>query len=234
MIARVKVLESRRLTPTTHDIKLEKPAGFAFRPVQFCGLEIETAEGGVEYPMSLATSPTRDYLEFGARLLSGSPWKKAFGALQAGDTVEIDGAYGHFVLDETRDAVLVAGGIGITPLKGMAEYATDMTLPIDVALLYSNRSLDEVAYRDEIDALAAANGRLTALYTLTREEPPAGSRMRKGRIDRAMLAEALAAHPDAVFYVCGRDEMVRDAFRTLLELKVDAKRVRYEVFSGYE
>src|SRR2546427_3164043 len=119
MIARTRVLSSKRLTPTTHGIRLEKPRGFAFRPVQYVGLEISTREGSEEYPMSLASSPTRDYLEFGARI-SPSPWKEGFRALSPGDEVEVDGPYGRFVLDESRDAVFVAGGIGRPPLKGMA------------------------------------------------------------------------------------------------------------------
>lgn len=109
MIFRAKVIESRALTPTVHGIKIEKPAGFTFQPVQFCGLEFETSEGSEEYSMSLACSPTKSYLEFGARIASGTPWKRAFAALKPGDEVEIDGAYGHFVLDETHDAVFVAG-----------------------------------------------------------------------------------------------------------------------------
>ncbi|HEX9816069.1 MAG TPA: hypothetical protein VGB18_03735, partial [Candidatus Thermoplasmatota archaeon] len=89
MIARCKVLASKAETPSVHDIKIEKPTGFDFAPVQFCGLEIATEQGAEEYSMSLACSPTKPYLEFGARI-SPSPWKKAFRALKPGDTVEID------------------------------------------------------------------------------------------------------------------------------------------------
>ncbi|MCI4355182.1 MAG: FAD-dependent oxidoreductase, partial [Thermoplasmata archaeon] len=158
MIARVRVLESKQLTPTIHSVRFEKPEGFQFAPVQFCGVELSTREGSIEYPMSLASSPTRPYLEFGARG-SSSPWKEAFAGLKPGEEAEIDGAYGHFVLDEASPAVLVAGGIGITPLKGMAEYAADRQLPIDVRLVYSNRSEEEIAYRGDLDALTRQNPR---------------------------------------------------------------------------
>jgi NAD(P)H-flavin reductase len=67
MIARTSVLSSRQITPTTHGIRVEKPRGLAFRPVQYVGLEIATAQGSEEYPMPLASSPTRAYLEFGVR-----------------------------------------------------------------------------------------------------------------------------------------------------------------------
>lgn len=232
MIARCRVLRSRAETPTVHGIRLEKPQGFDFAPVQFCGLELATDEGGVEYPMSLACSPTRPYLEFGARVASGTPWKRAFAALEEGDEVEVDGPYGHFVLDAERDAVLVAGGIGITPLKGMLEYATDLALPIRVSLLYSNRTWEEVAYRADLDALAAGNPRARILHTLTRDAPP-GWKGLTGRITPAMLREAAGGLRDPAWYVCGAPGMVVEAIGMLRGLGVPAGRVHQERFTGY-
>lgn len=232
MIARVRVLRSWRETPTTHAVRFEKPPGFTFRPVQFCGLELDTDEGGIEYPMSLACSPTRDHLEFGARIVSGTPWKRAFAALREGDDAEVDGAYGHFVLDESRPAVLVAGGIGITPLKGMLQYVVDRGLDLPVRLLYGNRSADEIAYRDELDALANEAKDARVVHTLTRPAPGTWDG-RTGRIDRALLAEAADGLREPVFYVCGVPAMVEDMVATALDLGVPESRVRYEGFAGY-
>jgi glycine betaine catabolism B len=232
LIAKCRVLESRSMTPTVHHIRIERPAGFDFAPVQFCGLELDTDEGPEEYSMSLASSPTRPYLEFGARI-SSSPWKRAFQALKPGDIVEIDGPYGHFVLDERRDAVFLAGGIGITPLKGMLEYATDQSLPIRCILLYSNRTESEIAYREELETLAAKNPRIRILHTLTRPEGEPWSG-KTGRIDVPMLRNAVEGLRDPGFYVCGRPEMVRDAALMLLNrLNVPRDRIHAEQFWGY-
>jgi len=232
VIARVRVLESRRVTATIQDVKFEKPAGFDYRPVQFCGLEIATGEGSIEYPMSLACSPTRPYLEFGARL-SGSPWKTAFAALKPGDEAEVDGAYGHFLLDETRPAVLVAGGIGITPLKGMAEYAADRRLPIEVRLVYSNRDAEEIAYREELDRLARDNPRFKVYYTLTRPGDGSSWTGRRGRIDADLLAEATRGLSRPIFYTCGTPGLVQETLRIASGLGVPRDQIRYEVFRGY-
>lgn len=234
MIARCKVLENRRETPTTHSLRIEKPKGFRFLPVQFCGLELETDEGGIEYSMSLACSPTRPHLEFGARVASQTPWKRAFAALEKGDEVEIDGAYGHFVLEETKPAVLVAGGIGITPLKGMLEYATDMALPIPVKLLYSNRTEAEIAYRADLDTLAKQNPHAEVIHTITRPKESPGWKGATGRIDVAMVREAAADLQEPVYYICGLPGMVEDLARGLHGSGVPAGRIRYEQFWGYE
>src|SRR2546426_6718009 len=152
-------------------------------------------------PMSLATSPTRPHLEYAVRL-SDSAYKRAFAALQPGDEVRVFGPIGDFVLHETRPAVLVAGGVGITPLKGMAEYAADKALPIPMRLVYSNRSEDEIGYRDELDDLEKQNPRLHAFHTLTRTT---GDRWRgrTGRIDRELLKEAAHGLTEPIYYVSG-------------------------------
>src|SRR3989449_5842480 len=153
---RTRVVSSRPLTPTTHAIQVEKPKAFTFGPTQFTFLQLQTAEGMDARPMSLATSPTRPHLEYAVRL-SDSAYKRAFAALQPDDEVRVFGPIGDFVLHETRPAVLLAGGIGITPFKGMAEYATDKALPIPIRLIYSNRIEDEIVYRRELEALETLN-----------------------------------------------------------------------------
>jgi glycine betaine catabolism B len=232
VIARVRVLESSRVTPTVHHVRFEKPPGFEFAPVQFCGLELSTRRGPIEYPMSLASSPTRPYLEFGARV-SDSPWKAAFAELRPGEDAEVDGAYGHFVLDEAAPAVLVAGGIGITPLKGMAEYAADRQLPIDVRLVYSNRSEEEIAYRTELEALTRQNRRFTILHTLTRVPQESSWEGRRGRVAADLLAEASQGLTAPVYYVCGAPGMVQESYQMLQGLEVPPDRIRFEIFRGY-
>ena len=232
MIARVRVLESRPLTPTTHGLRVERPRGFGFRPVQFVGLEIATAGGSEEYPMSLASSPTRPYLEFGART-SPSPWKQAFRSMKPGDEVELDGPYGHFVLDETRDAVFVAGGIGVTPLKGMAEYVTDSKWAHDAVLVFSNPSEEEIVYREELETLSRANRRFRILHTLTQEPAGSGWSGRRGRIDAELLAEAGRGLRDPTWYVCGSPALVRTSVGMLFAMGVPETRILYEAFIGY-
>jgi glycine betaine catabolism B len=234
MIARAKVLRSWQETPTTHGIRIAKPPGFDYAPVQFCGLELETDEGGIEYPMSLASSPTSPYLEFGARVSSGTPWKRAFAALEEGDEVEIDGPYGHFVLDPARPAVLAAGGIGITPLKGMLRYATEKALPIPVVLAYGNRTEAEIAYRAEVEELAEANPRAKVVHTISRPHESPGWQGRTGRIDAAMLLDLAKPLERPKFYLCGVPQMVADLTRDLRRAGVPAADIAFEQFWGYE
>src|SRR5204862_6424426 len=161
---------------------------FTFRPTQFTFLQLKTEEGMDARPMSLATSPTRPHLEYAVRI-SDSPYKRAFAALQPGDEVAVFGPIGDFVLHETRPAVLLAGGIGITPLKGMAEYAADRALPSPIRLIHSNRREDEIVYRLGLAALEEQHPRFRAVHTPPRNDGE-GWPARTGRIDEELLQEA--------------------------------------------
>ena len=226
------VVSSRRLTATTHDVEVKKPAGFSFRPVQFTFLGLKTGRGLDVRPMSLASSPTRPNLEYGVRL-SESPFKRAFAALQPGDGVVLQGPFGHFVLEEKRPAAMLAGGIGITPLKGMAEYASDMALPIEVRLLYSNSNEDEIAYRSELEKLERQNPHFRVIHTLTSGDIGKGWNGLVGRIGRKQLSEATKGLNRPVYYVCGKPSMVVATMQLLSEVAVPEEDIRVELFRGY-
>jgi len=72
--------------------------------------------------------------------------------------------------------------------------------------VYSNKTWDDVIFRDELARLAAAHAdRLTVVHALTREENQSvfGPSVRKGRVNAALLREAIPT-PDACdVYVCG-------------------------------
>jgi ferredoxin-NADP reductase len=129
---------------------------------------------------------------------------------------------------------LIAGGSGIVPL--MAMLRTRAAAPAGIranapaTLLYSSRSLDDVIYRSEVAALAAADPTLRVVQTLTRAQPPGWTGFAR-RIDADMMAEvgpppALAPH----IYICGPTALVESAANMLVELGHDPARVKTERF----
>ncbi|KRE67774.1 hypothetical protein ASG92_14170 [Arthrobacter sp. Soil736] len=225
------MVSSRPLTPTTHAITVEKPEPFSFLPTQFTFLQLLTEAGVDARPMSLASGPTRPHLEYAVRL-SDSWFKRAFAGLEPGNDVAVFGPIGTFVLDEERPAVLIAGGIGVTPLKGMAEYAADVVLHIPIRLVYSSRDETEIAYRDELDALEHQNPSFRVLHTLTRDYD-AGWRGSTGRISRALLQEAASDLEDPVYYISGTTSMVVGILRLLRETGTSGDSIEVEAFRGY-
>jgi len=97
-------------------------------------------------------------------------------------------------------------------------------------LLSSARTLEDVIYRDELAALAAADRGLRLIQTLTRAQPPGWTGYDR-RIDRPMLAEALAAAgAPPLAYICGPTLLVEAAANGLVELGVSPAQVRTERF----
>ena len=228
--ATVTVLQSKQETPSVRSIRVSKPEGFSFRASQAVRLTVHGSQGAVARPFSIASSPTREYLEFAARY-SESDFKRAFFELRPGDEVDILGPRGHFLLEHDAPGVVVAAGIGITPLKSMLEYATDAALPTKLTLVYGSHSPEEIAFHDDIEALAHSNPRFTTMHTVTIPSP--NWRGRVGRIDTALLREGSEDRANAIYYLAGPPRMVEEAYRATTSLGVPEWRIRFEVFRGY-
>src|SRR3989338_4685374 len=134
------VIETKQETPDVKSIKLELKEKFDYKPGQYVIVEFDIEDSENTRSLSLASSPTEDFLLFSTKI-SQSAFKQKFNSLKIGDTVKIMGPMGMFVLKEdAKEIVFLGGGIGITPFSDMIKYACDKKLQIKMTLLYSNRT----------------------------------------------------------------------------------------------
>ena len=104
------------------------------------------------HPYSLSAAPGSDLLRITVKDIGDH--SQALSRLRPGTRVIAEGPYGAFTAGRTgRGAVLLAGGVGITPLRAMFS-----TLPGPVTLVYRASSERDIVFRDELDAIAAARG----------------------------------------------------------------------------
>jgi ferredoxin-NADP reductase len=97
-------------------------------------------------------------------------------------------------------------------------------------LLCSSRSPEDVIYRAELDAMAHRDSHLRVVNTLTRKQP-AGWMGRRGRIDKALLAETcFPPQQNPKIFVCGSTPFVEDVSRFLVELGHDPLTIKTERF----
>lgn len=127
---------------------------FDFRPGQFVELGVI---GVGEGPFSLPSSPTRRGLfQLGIRR-AGVLTNYLFDHLREGDTVGIRGPLGNgFPVDrfEGGDVLVVSGGLGMVPLRGLMQYLIDQRALFNrVTLLYGARSPEHVLFRDELESM---------------------------------------------------------------------------------
>lgn len=146
--------------------------------------------------------------------------------LKPGTPVLVDGPFGKFVERPGRDRVLlVAGGIGITPLRALAEaMARD---GFGVRLLYRAHRRDDLVFREELDGLASELG-VGVDYLLS--ESGAGRPQPRTWFEPAALARLVPDIAERAVFVCGPPGMRRQVLAALRALGVPPSQVRAEVF----
>jgi ferredoxin-NADP reductase len=153
--------------------------------------------------------------------------------LRAGDQFELRGPIGgYFVWTvATRGPLwLIAGGSGIAPLMAMLRHRARRKVRAPALLLYSSRSLEDVIYREELDAMVRRDSDLRVVNTLTRKRPE-GWMGHSGRIEKALLAEAgFPADQNPKIFVCGPTPFVENVSRLLVELRHDPLTIKTERF----
>ncbi|WP_158807032.1 molybdopterin-dependent oxidoreductase [Beijerinckia sp. L45] len=126
--------------------------------------------------------------------------------------------------------VLVASGIGITPLLAMLHELRDSKWTGPVHLLYGVRSGAHYAFRSELGVLQRDLPRLTitSFYSAPTDADRAARNHREGRITAAAILEAAA--PASPIYICGPPGMIADVTSGLERAGVAADRIRLEAF----
>ena len=183
-------------------------------------------------PLSIASSPTEDFLLFSTKI-SDSGFKRKIKSLNSGETVNLTGPFGSFVLNEhAGEIIMLGGGIGITPFRSMIKYAGDKKLPIKITLLYSNRTPLDIVYRNEWHVFESANSNFRVVHTVS-DSADSEWREKTGRIDKSMINEFWEDKSGTLFYICGPPPMVNAMQEILREMQVPQQNVRIERFAGY-
>ncbi|MFE2476076.1 ferric reductase-like transmembrane domain-containing protein [Streptomyces sp. NPDC059389] len=170
-------------------------------------------------PYSLSAPAHPNHLRITVRAAGGH--SAALARLAPGTRVWAEGPYGGFTAQRRTapKVLLLAGGVGITPLRTLFE-----TLPGHVTLVYRARRPEDLALRGELDAIAA-HRRATVHYVV--DEPAAYSSPLTAQGLTALVPD-LAAHD---VYLCGPPGMTQSAVRALREAGVPARRIHHESFA---
>jgi len=173
------------------------------------------------HPYSLSAAPNPEWLRITVKGVGDH--SRALSGLRPGTRVMAEGPYGAFTARRRtrRRVLLIAGGIGITPLRALLE-----TLPArknDLALLYRVSRPEDCLFTAEIEQLAARRGAAVRYLVGTREEVPDALGPRR-------LRSAVPDIADRDVYVCGPPGMVAATRSSLEALGVPGGRIHTEEF----
>lgn len=232
MLLTLPITESRRATPRAHILRLDlQGQPFEYRPGQAAYLQPAGADK--RRPYSIASAPEESARHGGLEFLVQTDTSGATGLLpdlvKPGRMATLEGPLGSFVFPAEhppeRNFVFIAGGTGIAPLRSMLWHALLAERPGRIGLIYSVRSPEEFAYRDEFEKLES-DGRILFRRTVTRSNADGWSG-RQGRIDTECL-DGLIDPDNTLCFVCGPPALVGDISPQLEALGVRNDQIRIE------
>jgi ferredoxin-NADP reductase len=229
-----EIIRIHQETPTVKSFRLALPTPtFSFLPGQWVDLYIDDPdEGELIGGFSITSSPVhRDYIDLAIKKIpDGRASVYLHERVRVGDVVTIDGGYGDFYYRDGmgQALVLIAGGIGITPLMSMVRHIDEAQLSVDMSLFYSAATPLEFVFHEELQEVAARHANIRCHFTVT-QPGEASWDGRVGRIDRQMLGEQ-AMVPNALYYLCGPRGFAEDMETLLTQLGVGLPQIRREAW----
>jgi predicted ferric reductase len=129
------------------------------------------------------------------------------GDFTSGKRVYLDGPYGAFTIGNPADMhVLIAGGIGITPMMSMIRTLADRGDSRPVILFYGSKDWESITFREDLETL---NARLDLTIGHVLENPPTGWTGERGFITAEMLKRHLPPpYAELEYFICGPNVMM--------------------------
>jgi sulfhydrogenase subunit gamma (sulfur reductase) len=234
-----KVIRNERMTATESSIQVELldkkyAEGFDYKPGQF----VEVSVMGVgEAPVTICSiGKRRDRLDFCIR--SAGRVTSAINRLEKGALVGVRGPYGNgFPMEkmEGQNLLLVAGGLGVAPLRPVLQYALENRGKYkDLTFFYGIRTYDSMLFRDEFTSLLGDGERQGCKFYLSHEDPNDKQclSLDAEHTDRCMcgvvtkLFEEIEISPkDTYTIVCGPPIMYKFVMRELMKRKVPPDKI---------
>lgn len=234
----LKLQDRYEVAERTMAFEFEKPEAFVFKAGQSIDVTLinppETDAEGNRRAFSIASAPDERKLLIATRMRD-TAFKRVLAIMPIGTQVEIEGPFGDLVLhnDQSRAAVFLAGGIGITPFRSILLQAKREHLQYSLFCFYANRRPEDAPFLKELEALQEPHSR-TIVSTMTQVRPldPAWDG-ESGRIDQSMLARHLKFAVSPIYYLAGPPGMVKGLHQMLTSSGVGDDDIRMEEFSGY-
>ena len=224
----------------THNVKTFRftpPTGdrlpFDYLAGQFLTLHVAPCGIPTSRSYTIASTPTwRDRIEITVKREDhGLVSRWLHDELKVGDEIDVEAPNGTFIFSarEADSVVLIAGGVGITPMMSTTRYLTETRWPGKIYLVLGFQAPRDFIFRDEITALASSNTNLRVTVTMSRpgDEPWSGT---VGHVDGRLLASAVPAIGNRRAHICGPPAMMDAVKVALLQLGMHEANIGTEAF----
>ncbi len=232
----LKLKENVYVAANTMVFNFGKVDKFAFVPGQYLEWTLPHSHmdsRGNRRFFSISSAPMED-LQIAVRFHDKpSSYKQKLLSLNPGDEIVAASLSGDFVMPKKIDApvVFMAGGIGVAPFRSIIQDIVEKNIRADIVLMYSNRSITEIAFVDLFEK-AKLNG-VKTIYTLTDASSLPGNWSGEvGHFTPEMIKKYIPDSKERIFYVSGPAPMVQSTEAVLRS--VPTKKIITDYFPGYE
>lgn len=235
---KLRVAEKIMETSDVMTFRLVNPAGgplpFIYRPGQYLNVALPIDGQQVRRSYTISSNPrVPGFCDLTIkREPQGRASRYMHEQVQVGDELDIIAPAGRFVFtgEEAAGIVMIAGGVGITPLMSKIRYLTDSGWQGPIDLIYGARTQQDIIFHRELMDLAQRHSNLRLTLALSRETSPDWTGCR-GRISQDLLAQIPDLHSRRVHF-CGPTEMDATIRALLRELQVPEANVHSESFTS--
>ncbi len=227
----VKLIEKIERTKDTKSFRFERPENFTYLPGQFTTFYIpKEGNGELFHHFSFSSSPTEPFIEFTTRIRE-SEYKQRLDQLSLGTTIRISTILGKFSLTKKiNKVVFICAGIGITAARSNIKWVIDTQTNIDIILLYGNRDLNNIAFKNELEAIKQNNFKLFHILS----HPTEDWKGWKGRINEHFILYSVPDWEERRWFISGPPAMVDMVEKILTEdICVPMEIIREEFYIGY-
>lgn len=183
-----------------------------------------------EHPFTISSTPTRlDKLQFTIRSIGD--WTSQIEGLQPGDPVFIDGPYGIFsylAFSGNDPVIMIAGGIGITPVLSMLRFMADENDQRSILLIWSNKTSESIVLPETFEELRIRLKNFKIIHIITRPKDGGGRRI---RLDQEKLDQLLRGYSrQSRVFICGPPAMMKHTSIALKTIGFKSARIHMEKF----
>lgn len=220
---RCKIINIIRETSDVISIIIKPQEEFNYIAGQFIMVSIPNLKKDnkvIERAFSIASAPHEKYIRLTIKLKQDGVFTKhVFNKLKINDYLNIRGPYGHFILKNEKEIVLIGGGTGIAPLRSLL--LSSIKNENKITLIYSTKN--EIIYENELDVLSKNKDIKIKIIKTNPDKDWIGE---TERINEEILKKYI--NNKKRFFICGPKEMVINSRKDLINLGIKKEKISIE------
>ena len=224
---KLTLAEKSKLTDNLYSFTFPKPKSFNFKPGQYMEWTLPHKKmdrrGNRRY-FSLASSPTEKTIMIAFRQYTpSSSYKNSLIEMNTGEKIAAANLSGDFVLPRKINEPLafVAGGIGITPFRSMAQFIVDKKIETNIILLFFVKKKEDLVFMNVFER--AEKFGLKTILVITDYSKS---------LDSSVIEKNIPDYKERTFYISGAQPVVQE-FNSKLK-RIGVKKIKTDYFPGYE